>query len=421
MGSLRVWNVNSTFTGGGVAEMLRLLVGYARGSGVDARWVVIDGTSEYFAVTKRLHNRLHGAAGDDGQLGPQETALYRAVLEDNAATLHQRVEPGDIVMLHDPQTAGLARQLADRGAHVVWRCHIGTDRTNAYTREAWDFLIPHLSGCSAFVFSRTAYVPPELTGSDVWIIEPSIDPMSPKNRLLPRARMTELLTQIGLLDGPSDSARHCVLGGAGSFSPNDRLVLQVSRWDPLKDMLGVMRGFSEYVAGPNTDAKLALIGPSVESVEDDPEAEKVLAECLETWAALPRRVRSHVRLVALPMHDVDANALVVNAAQRHASIVVQKSLQEGFGLTITEAMWKSRAVVASAVGGIVDQMPPGVGVLLKDPRNLESFGNTLNTLLAQPDEITRLGRRAHRHVRERFLCDRHLQELARLIEHLLSK
>jgi len=255
-----------------VAEMLRLLVGYARGSGVDARWVVIDGTSKYFAVTKRLHNRLHGAAGDDGQLGPQETALYRAVLEDNAATLHQRVEPGDIVMLHDPQTAGLARQLADRGAHVVWRCHIGTDRTNAYTREAWDFLIPHLSGCSAFVFSRTAYVPPELTGSDVWIIEPSIDPMSPKNRLLPRARMTELLTQIGLLDGPSDSARHCVLGGAGSFSPNDRLVLQVSRWDPLKDMLGVMRGFSEYVAGPNTDAKLALIGPSVESVADDPEA-----------------------------------------------------------------------------------------------------------------------------------------------------
>ena len=334
------------------------------------------------------------------------------------SSLADRVEPGDVVLLHDPQTAGLASHLVHRGARVVWRSHIGTDQANAQSREAWKFLLPHLVDCHAFVFSRAAFVPPELAEADVWVIEPSIDPLSPKNRPLPRPRVTELLERIGLLDGRSSGgASQWVLGGAGPFSHGDRLVVQVSRWDKLKDMPGVLHGFAEHVAG-HGDAKLALVGPSVDGVADDPEAAQVLIECLAAWEALPGRVRDAVRLVALPMHDIDTNALMVNAVQRHASIVVQKSLQEGFGLTVTEAMWKSRAVLASAVGGIVDQVPVQAGVLLEDPSDLDFFGRTLRSMLAEPDQLAAMGRRGRHHVREHFLSDRHLIDYARLVEHV---
>ena len=147
-------------------------------------------------------------------------------------------------------------------------------------------------------------------------------------------------------------------------------------------------------------------------------SQQVLAECLATWEALPQRVRDDVRLVALPMDDMEMNALMVNASQRHASIVVQKSLQEGFGLTVAEAMWKSRPVVASAVGGIVDQVPPGAGVLLEDPRDLGVFGRAVSSLLERPEDLAAMGRSARHHVREHFLSDRHLIEYARLVEHV---
>jgi len=184
-------------------------------------------------------------------------------------------------------------------------------------------------------------------------------------------------------------------------------------------MAGVMRGFAEHVAG-RTDARLALVGPAVASVSDDPEGARVLAECTDAWASLSPRVRDTIRLVMLPMDDVELNALTVNAVQRHASVVVQKSLQEGFGLTVTEAMWKERPVVASAVGGIVDQVPSGTGLLLPDPTDLGAFGEVLSSLLSRPSEMSRLGRRARRHVRAHFLCDRQLADHARLLKKLAS-
>ena len=417
LGSQRVWNVNSTASGGGVAEMLHLLVGYANAEGVDTGWVVISGDPKFFAITKRLHNRLHGAPGDDGELGPDEVAHYRSVLDANTAFLDERVRPGDVLILHDPQTAGLASHFAQRGARVVWRCHIGADRRDAWTREAWDFLLPQLSEADAFVFSHAAFVPPELSESDVWIIEPSIDPLSAKNRPLPHQRRMEVLAQIGLVANQRSTSSGAVLGEAVPFGPDERLVVQVSRWDYLKDMLGVLHGFVEHVAG-QTDARLALVGPAIDGVADDPEAERVLNECLAAWAALPQRTRDVVRLVALPMNDATTNALMVNAIQRHASVVVQKSLQEGFGLTVTESMWKSRPVVASAVGGIVDQIASGTGFLLEDPHDLDVFGRTLVSLLGQPSEMVAVGRLARQHVRRQFLTDRHLIDYARLLEHV---
>jgi trehalose synthase len=416
----RVWNVSSTAHGGGVAEMLKLLCGYAKDAGVDARWEVIEGDLEFFRITKRLHNRLHGVAGDAGELGPREAAHYEAVLDANVDAIDGRIHRDDIVFLHDPQTAGLANHLIGYGVRVAWRCHIGSDRTNAFTEEAWDFLQPHLIHCRTFVFSHAAFVPPRLAGADVWIIEPSIDPLSAKNRALARPRVAALLARAGLLPGDRVGGAPTVLGGAGPLSPDDPLVVQVSRWDHLKDMQGVLRGFAEHLAG-RTDAKLALIGPVVDGVSDDPEGAQVLAECLDTWRSLPRRARDAIRVVTLPMDDPVANALMVNAAQRHASVVVQKSLQEGFGLTVTEAMWKSRPVVASRVGGIAGQIPPGTGVLLDDPRDLRAFGDALTSLLAHPEERATMGRRARRHVRAHSLSDRHLADFARLLAHMTAE
>ena len=414
-----MWHISSTAHGGGVAEMLRLLCGYAEDVGVDARWVVIDGDPEFFAITKRLHNRLHGAAGDAGHLGPREAEHYSAVLRANVEALDGRIHRDDVVFLHDPQTAGMAHHLIEYGVRTAWRCHIGSDHANSFTEEAWDFLQPHLAECRTFVFSHAAFVPPWLAGADVWIIQPSIDPLAAKNRPLHRERVSALLTQIGLLEGDRDGRAPAVLGGAPPFSPGDPLVVQVSRWDHLKDMEGVLRGFADHLAGRG-DARLALIGPAVDGVTDDPEGARVLAECLEAWESLPRQARDAIRLVALPMDDPVANAVMVNAAQRHASVVVQKSLQEGFGLTVTEAMWKSRPVVASAVGGIVGQIPPGAGILLEDPRDLDTFGETLAALLARPADMAAMGRRARRHVRAHFLSDRHLIDYARLLAHMTA-
>lgn len=416
-----VWNISSTAVGGGVAEMLHVLIGYSRGSGVDTRWVLVEGDQEFFQITKRLHNRLHGAAGDGGGLGVREVAHYRSVMESNASSLGPNIRPDDVVILHDPQTAGLANILAERGVSVVWRCHIGTDRTNDHTEEAWAFLSPHLTQCKAYVFSHQGFVPPHLQGSDVWVIPPSIDPYAPKNRELSRAEIGILLTEIGLTEYRThpDARPSGLADWTSPLGPEDHLVVQVSRWDRLKDMQGVMTGFAERVAG-RTDARLALVGPAVDSVADDPEGGAVLDECLSAWQSLPPRLRTSIALVTLPMDDIEVNALMVNAVQRRATIVVQKSLEEGFGLTVTEAMWKSRPVLASGVGGITDQVAPGTGILLDDPSDLTGFGDAVADLLAHPKHMADMGRRARRHVQATFVGDRHLVQCALLIEHVLN-
>ena len=197
------------------------------------------------------------------------------------------------------------------------------------------------------------------------------------------------------------------------------LVLQVSRWDHLKDMAGVMQGFASSVPG-RVEAHLALVGPSMADVTDDPEGTEVFAECVAKWKALSLDLRQRITLVTLPMEDVDENAAMVNALQRHATVIVQKSLEEGFGLTVAEGMWKAKAVVASNVGGITEQVAPGTGILLTDPRDLSAFGDVLAELLSHPLEIAQIGSRARQHVLESFVGDKHLILFAQLIEWLAS-
>jgi trehalose synthase len=429
-----VWNVNSTATGGGVAEMLQVLVGYILGGGVAVRWLVIAGDREFFSVTKRIHNRLHGFPGDGGALGDRETAAYDAVLAANATAIVAQVRVGDIVLLHDPQTAGLTAALKAAGAMILWRCHGGTEATNQWTQEAWGFLRPHLAACDGFIFTRRAYVPAWIPMDRVSIIPPSIDPFSPKNQELPEVERLRILAIMGVFDGAASPAasftrrdgstghvtRQASIVADGPLDPAAPLVIQVSRWDHLKDMSGVMAGFAARVVG-HSDAQLALVGPEVDYVNDDPEGREVLEQCIEAWSVLSSRERRRIRLLVLPMDDVDENAVMVNALQRHATVVVQKSLAEGFGLTVAEGMWKAKAVVASAVGGIVDQVAPGTGVLLDDPSDLDGFGDTLASLLDRPEDIARLGENARRHVLEGFVGDKHLLHYGVLMERLRGR
>ena len=429
-----VWNVNSTASGGGVAEMLQVLVGYIRGTGIDARWVVLEGDSAFFATTKRIHNRIHGMPGDGGALGREEVAHYTEVTAANGIALRRRLRAGDVVLLHDPQTAGMAPALAEAGVTVLWRCHIGLDQPNPWTDEAWEFLRPHLVGIDRFVFSRRSYAPAWVPEERLTVIAPSIDPFSPKNQDIPSSQVAHFLTRMGVAAGSDgegvsftrrDGSRcelvqqATVISEGGPLSPRADLVVQVSRWDRLKDMQGVMAGFAARVVG-RVDAHLALVGPSVEGVADDPEGATVLNDCVAAWEALPIDARRRVRLITLPMDDVDQNAVMVNALQRAATVIVQKSLAEGFGLTVAEGMWKAKPIVASRVGGITDQVTEGTGILLDVPDDLDAFGDALAGLLERPDEVARLGDRARRHILEQFMGDRHLLQYADLIERLLT-
>jgi trehalose synthase len=192
------------------------------------------------------------------------------------------------------------------------------------------------------------------------------------------------------------------------------VLVQVSRWDRLKDMAGVMRGFADHVA-PGGGGYLMLVGPSVADVSDDPEGAAVYGECLLQWRDLSPGARARILLVTLPLDDIDENAAMVNALQRHATVIAQKSLAEGFGLTVAEAMWKGRPVIGSAVGGIIDQVAGGVGILLSDPADLAAFGAAARLLLGDLDEAARMGRAAHARIREQYIGDTHLLRYARLL------
>ncbi|MBV8194755.1 MAG: glycosyltransferase [Candidatus Dormibacteraeota bacterium] len=429
-----IWNVNSTATGGGVAEMLQSLVPYARGAGVDARWLVIQGEEEFFRITKRIHNRLHGAEGDGGPLGDAERDRYGEVLRVNAERLLQRVNPGDIALLHDPQTAGLIPPLRARGLPVVWRCHVGVLDPNHYVREAWDFLRPFVRHADAYVFSTHGFVWDGLDPSRLAIIAPSIDPFSPKNEEIGRELGAAILHAAGITIGDSSGQEPSFQRSDGSrahvshrsevaeeapLSPDTQLVAQISRWDRLKDPEGVMQGFVDHVA-PHTDAHLMLAGPSVAHVADDPEGLQVSQSIHAAWRALPARSRQRIHLVTLQMQDVEENAVTVNALQRRADVVVQKSLAEGFGLTVAEAMWKARPVVASRVGGIQDQIEDGVTGSLIDPRDLSGFGDCVTRLLQDPAAAHAMGHAAQERVRNRFLGSRHLLQYLELLSGLLN-
>lgn len=434
LGGRTVLNINSTATGGGVAEMLQTLLAYGRGAGLDIRWLVIQGDSEFFAITKRIHNGLYGSPGDGGDLGDAERSHYEQVMQRNADELLALVHSNDVVLIHDPQPAGLAAAMTSAGTKVVWRCHVGADVPNEWTERSWSFLRPYLEAVDAFVFSRRGFAPSWVDESRLHVIPPSIDPFSAKNEPISQRNVRRILGYTGLIGGdgevpavpfarrdgsPGRINRRVDVLQTGPPPPVDApVVVQVSRWDRMKDMPGVMIGFAEHV-DPSLGAHLLLAGPAVTGVADDPEAAQVLEECNALWRELPHAIRSRVHLACTPMADADEAASIVNALQRHAAVVVQKSIAEGFGLTVAEAMWKARPIVASAVGGIADQIVSGAhGLLVDDPLDLQAFGTAVETLLRDRTEAERLGGNARARAGAEFLGDRHLKQYGRLLARL---
>ncbi|MPZ22080.1 MAG: glycosyltransferase [Dehalococcoidia bacterium] len=432
-----LWNVNSTMRGGGVAEMLESMLPYVRGLDIDARWVVIEGEAEFFAITKRIHNALHGRSGDGSPLGPQQRRIYEDVLADNARELAAVVGAGDVVILHDPQTAGLIPHMSRAGALVIWRSHIGTDKPNEESALAWQFLLPYVTEARAYVFSRRSFIPTVLDSSRCFVIAPSIDPFSTKNAELDASTTRSILAYTGLVEGPQPGStaftrsdgtpgrvdrRADIIRLGPAPSADSPLIVQVSRWDRLKDPVGVMQGFALLPeAAARSTPQLVLAGPNVSGVADDPEGADVFKEVHAEWRKLPHSVRQNVHLASLPLADLEENAAIVNALQRHATVVVQKSVEEGFGLTVAEALWKSRPVIAGAVGGIKDQISDGVnGLLLERPTDHQEFVDKLTLLLGDATLRERLGRAGRQTVIDRFLPTRHIAEWLAMVAMLFG-
>jgi trehalose synthase len=268
------------------------------------------------------------------------------------------------------------------------------------------------------------------------VIAPTIDAFAPKNVDLPPNTVRTVLRTAGLVaGGPPDHAvtfertdgtrgrvqRRAEIIEDAPLPADAPAVVQISRWDALKDPVGVIRGFAEQVP-PRFGAHLVYGGPAVAAVADDPEGAQMLRASIAAREQLPPAVRARIHLATLPMEDPEENAIMVNALQRHARVIVQKSLAEGFGLTVAEAMWKGRPVVASRIGGIQEQIVHGVsGILLDDPRDLAAYGSAVAELLAEPARAEQIGRNARERVRDRFLSVRSLLDYTALIGRVMAR
>ncbi|AJE80963.1 glycosyltransferase/N-acetylglucosaminyl transferase [Streptomyces albus] len=396
----RLVHVNATARGGGVAELLHGLVPCQQAAGLNAGWAVIGGDEDFYAVTKLLHHLLHGTADPD-RLRAESLRTYRERLAAQASWFTERLTRDDVVVLHDPQTLGLAPLLSATGARVVWHCHVGADvPPDRGPGAVWRAFAAELSAVDAVITTLPEFAPPSVPLARRFVAAPAIDPSAPKNRHLEPREVAALLDRAGLTaDRTAPDVR---LVQQTTLPADARVVLQVSRWDPLKDMPGVVR----CLAGLAPDVHLVLAGTDPTEIPDDPEGLAVLADVQQTLAGLAPADRARVHLVNVSMRDPLGNALLVNALQRRADVVLQKSLEEGFGLTVTEAMVKGRAVVASSVGGLRQQVIHERNGLLVEPTDLAGVRAALTRLLDDPALRRRLGEQARNDTLERYTMTR---------------
>lgn len=369
----RLVMVNSTRVGGGVAEMLARLVPLLNELGLDTRWEILQGNAPFYGVTKSWHNALHGAPV---HLTAHDVEVY---VETNRRNLDRLDLDADVVVIHDPQPAALiASRRPDDRRCWIWRCHIDVA---APAPGVWDFLCSYISRFDAAIFSLPAFA--QRLPMPQYLFYPSIDPLADKNRHLDAGEVAGVLERLSV---PRD----------------EPYLLQVSRFDRLKDPLGVLQAYQ--LVKRTAHVHLVLAGGSA---DDDPEGAEVLAEVAAAAAGDP-----DVHILALPP---DAH-VEINALQRGAVIVLQKSLREGFGLTVTEGMWKARPVVASATGGIPTQVLHGLtGLLVRSP---EGCAYQVRYLLARPEEGERIGQTAREWVRDQFLITRNLRRWLLLLHAL---
>ena len=372
----KVVHVNSTREGGGVAEILQKLVPFKQALGIDARWEVIGGPAGFYQCTKGFHNALQGARVD---LPEHLLEIYARTNADNAEELRPLLEEADFVFIHDPQPAALLAHCPNRRGKWIWRCHI--DASHPF-RPVWKYLRQWVAPYDASIFSLPEFAQP--LPHPQYIIAPSIDPLSEKNCELSAAEVA-------------------AVDGTFGFDPGLPLILQVSRFDRFKDPLGVIQACK--LARKLTPLQLVLAGGGA---SDDPEGEAVLREVREAAQDDP-----HIHVLLLPG---DAHR-TINALQRRSDIIVQKSLREGFGLTVAEGMWKGKAVIGGDTGGIRLQVVNHyTGFLVQTP---EGAALRIRYLLHRRDILQQMGERARRFVWENYLLTRHLREYLTLMVGLL--
>ncbi len=440
----KLWMINSTAQGGGVAEMLPMMVALLRELGLSTEWVVIGSDKpEFFHFTKRLHNLIHGAG--EPEISPSERAVYEEVNRRNAAEFESWLGPRDLVVVHDPQPMPMISYLEQaKDICAIWRCHIGLDERVPATRAAWNFLEPYAAPYERVVFSAPDYIPRYLA-EKASIIHPALDPLSHKNRSLNVHKFAGILCNSGLIPEYepvltprfAHSARR--LHPSGVFVPADAggdigivfrpTVTQISRWDHLKGFAPLLEAFARLKSGrvrrPKESgrhrrrlklARLVLAGPDPESVQDDPEAVEVLRQLSDHYRALSPELQRDVVLLSLPMASLKENALMVNTLQLSSTVLVQNSIREGFGLTATEGMWKAHPVLVSNACGLRQQVRDGVdGRINPAPEDPDVLATLLDEMLSNANQRTEWGRNAQRRVLEEFLIFTQLRRWLRVL------
>ncbi len=366
--------VNSTAVGGGVAEILTRLVPILQELGLAIRWDVITGGNDFFEITKAFHNALHGGPYN---MPAESFEIFLAYNERNLARLQME---GELTVIHDPQPVALVKARRNRSAHWIWRCHIDLSRPNP---RVWQFLETWVNRYDGAIFSSPEFS--RQLSIPQYLFYPCIDPLAEKNRDLEPEVASEILERF-------------------SIDPARPILTQISRFDRLKDPVGVVRAYQ--IVKRYHDCQLVLAGGGA---SDDPEGAAVLAEVREAAAG-----DTDIHILDLPPWS----ATEINALQRGSTIVIQKSLREGFGLTVTEALWKKRPVVASAVGGIPAQVIHKHTGLLA--HSVEGTAYQIRFLLSNPAIAARLGEQGHEHVREHFLITSNVKRYLTLFLHLLG-
>jgi trehalose synthase len=446
----KIWMINSTATGGGVAEMLPRIIYTMRSYGLNVEWLVITANEspEFFNITKKLHNFIHGQ--NPGNLKVEftkdEKLLFEQVNKQNGDDFVKNyLKKGDVVMIHDPQPIALIncirKKYNKKEVPCFWRCHIGYDETTPETTAAWNFLESYVREYDLTVYSAKEYVPK--FSPNPRIVYPSLHPSDYKNCYLSFFEIKCILGKAGLfrlnenyLDEdekypykikmlrsdknfvvPADDSTLC------DFGFLDRpLILQISRWDRLKGWTELVEAFADIKTNPNkyvnsndANAKdhlrfikrmgLVLAGPDSSKIADDPEGLEVFMHLVDQISSYPSEVSNSIAMLSLPLDSRWQNALIVNCLQRLASIVIQNSLREGFGLTLLEAMWKQRPCIASSACGLRQQLRPDVdGCMVEDPNSSASVAKTINEMIKVGEEKRQeFGRNAKKRSIDNFL------------------
>lgn len=370
---MKILHINSTKEGGGVAEILNRLIPLKRELGIDAEWEIITGEKEFYQCTKKFHNSLQG---NRDEISDHLLNVYKKTNASNFERLRSKLVEADVVFIHDPQPAALLSHCKDeRKGKWIWRCHI--DVSHPY-RPAWKFLRDYIKDYDASIWSLSTFV--QQLSHPLYLIPPSIDPLSEKNVELPEKEISFYLDTWGL-------------------KRNIPIITQVSRFDRFKDPVGVIQAYrliKKYVP-----VQLVLAGGGA---SDDPEGQQVLQE-VQSYAGND----PDVHILELPN---DAHR-AINALQRGSDIILQKSLKEGFGLTVTEGLWKGKPVIGGDTGGIrLQVINHYTGFLVSTP---EGAAMRIRYLLKHPEEMETMGVNAKEYVLHNFLITRHLREYLTLI------